>query len=320
MTFSGPPRMDTNIVILDAKTLGDDIDLGALERLGSLTVFPNTLPGETARRIHGADIIITNKVVIDRQVMDANPSLKLICVAATGMNNIDREHAGLRGIVVKNVAGYSTESVVQMTFSHVLFLLNHHAYYDEFARTRWQGADIFTHTARPFFELAGKRWGIIGLGTIGRRVAETAAAFGCEVVYYSTSGRNNTDDYQRVELDELMRTSSSISVHAPFNSHTSNLIDYPVLSLMQDGAIIVNVGRGGIINEADLARILDQRTIYAGLDVVTREPIEPANPLLHIKNRDRLSITPHIAWTSIEARQRLISSIADNIKHFLSGT
>ncbi len=307
-----------NIVLLDAKTLGDDVDLTGLSRFGSVAVYPNTAPEDRAARMRSADIVITNKVVMDMPAIDAAPSLKLICVAATGMNNVDLEYAEQRGIAVKNVIGYSTESVVQVTFSHVLYLLTQHAYYDTYAKTCWKDSGIFTHLGRPFFELSGKQWGVIGLGTIGRRVAETAQAFGCRAVYTSTSGRNTTQEFPRLALDELLHTSSIITIHAPLNERTRNLIDYQKLYRIPEGSVIVNAGRGGIINEADLARVLDERHIYAGTDVMSTEPIAPDSPLLNIKHQERLSITPHIAWSSTEARQRLVAGIETNIGSFLS--
>lgn len=306
-----------NIVILDADTLGADVDLDPIRQLGRLTVHGRTAPEQTVVRAAGMDVVVTNKVVLDAAVMDSLPGLKLICVAATGMNNIDLEAAKARGVAVRNVAGYSTESVVQVTLSHVMYLLNRHGYYNDFAWSRWVGSGLFTHMGPPFFELAGKRWGIIGLGTIGRRVAEVARAFGCEVAYHSTSGRNNTSDYPRLELDELLSTSHVITIHAPLNERTANLITYGKLGLIRDGGIIVNVGRGGIVNETDLARALDERPIYAGLDVVTREPIDGDSPLLKVVNKERLSMTPHIAWASIEARKRLVDGIAGNIRDFV---
>ncbi|NTW48841.1 MAG: D-2-hydroxyacid dehydrogenase [Chlorobiales bacterium] len=306
------------IVLLDATTLGEDIDLSPLNFFGELTVYPKTAPEETVRRLAGADVVITNKVIIDRAVIQNAPLLKLICIAATGMNNVDLAYAKEKGIEVKNVAGYSTESVVQSTFSHVLYLLCQHGYYDRYGKTEWQKSPIFTHIGPAFYELAGKRWGIIGLGTIGRRVAEVAKAFGCEVVYYSTSGKNDASDFLRLELDDLLRTSHVVSIHAPLNDRTQHLLDYAKLQLVRDGAVLVNVGRGGIVNEADLAKIIDERPLYAGVDVVSKEPISPESPLLRVRHQERLSLTPHMAWTSVEARQRLIAGIADNIRSFVA--
>lgn len=306
-----------NIVFLDSETLGSDSDFTPIAALGNFTAYGRTAPEETYDRIACADIAITNKVVIDRKVMEQVPNLRLICVAATGMNNIDLVYARERGIEVKNVAGYSTESVVQVTFSHVLYLLCQHRYYDTYAKTAWSSSPTFAHIGPPFYELAGKQWGIIGLGTIGRRVAEVARAFGCRVVYYSTSGKNIQPDIVRMELDDVLATSHIVTVHAPLNEQTHNLITYEKLQRLCDGAILVNMGRGGIVNEADLARILDERPLYAGLDVMSREPIDPDSPLLRITHKERLSLTPHIGWTSIEARKRLVQGIADNIRTFI---
>ncbi|ACF14763.1 D-isomer specific 2-hydroxyacid dehydrogenase NAD-binding [Chloroherpeton thalassium ATCC 35110] len=306
------------IVLLDAATLGSDISLSAIEKFGSLISYPQTKPNETAGRIEDADIVITNKVVINDELMNQSRALKLICVAATGMNNIDLEAAQKRHISVKNVAGYSTESVVQSTFSHVFYLLNQQAYYDNYGKNRWHHSRIFTHLSRPFFEITGKRWGIIGLGAIGRRVAEIAAAFGCEVVYFSTSGKNRTADFKQVGLDELFKTCHIVSIHAPLNPQTLNLIGEKQLQLLQPQAVVVNVGRGGIIDEPALAKALDERPIYAGLDVISTEPISPTNPLLKVTHKERLCITPHMAWTSVEARQRLIEGIAKNIEVWLA--
>jgi len=305
------------IVLLDAATLGGDVALSPIEKLGSLVSFAQTKPNETADRIVDAEVVITNKVIIDEGLMNRSPALKLICVAATGMNNIDLDAAKKRGIVVRNVEGYSTESVVQATFAHVLYLLNKQAYYDNYGKTRWVHSQLFTHLQRPFFELAGKRWGIVGLGKIGRRVAQVACAFGCEVVYFSTSGKNKATDYKHLELDSLFKTSHIISVHAPLSAQTLNLIGDEHLHLLQKNSVIVNVGRGGIINEASLAKALDERCIYAGIDVVSAEPISPTNPLLKVAHKERLSMTPHMAWTSVEARQRLIDGITKNIETWL---
>lgn len=305
------------IVFLDKATLGQDADLSAVRALGDLTMYETTAPEQTDSRIADADVVITNKVVIDRAVMDRAQSLRLICVAATGMNNIDLAAARERNIEVRNVAGYSTESVVQLTFSHVLYLLCRHGFYDRYGKTAWQASPIFTHIGPSFYELAGKQWGIIGLGAIGRRVAQIATAFGSTVAYYSTSGMNDNPSYRRLDLEGLLRTSHIVTIHAPLNERTKNLLDEEKLQLLQDGAVLVNMGRGGIVDEAALARLIDERLIYAGLDVVGTEPIAADNPLLRVRHPERLSLTPHIAWTSREARQRLVQAIADNIRMFL---
>ncbi len=309
------------IAILDAKTLGDDIDLSVFEQFGDVFIYPTTKPEETIDRVKDVDIVITNKVIIDRNVIDSAKKLRLICVAATGTNNVDIQYAREKGIAVTNVAGYSTESVVQTTFGMLFYLLQHLRYYDDYVKSsNYSKSDIFTHLGRPFWEIHGKRWGIIGLGTIGRRVGEVAESFGCEVVYTSTSGVKRKEKFKEVSLEELLKTSDIVSIHAPLNEKTKNLITIDRLKLMKPSAILLNLGRGGIVNEKDLAVALDSGIIAgAGLDVLEREPIEPENPLLKIKNKEKLFITPHIAWTSIEARKRLIKEIVENIKSFLAG-
>ncbi|NPA15766.1 MAG: D-2-hydroxyacid dehydrogenase [Deferribacteres bacterium] len=308
------------IVLLDAKTLGD-VDLSPLKRLGEVVIYPTTRYEETADRIKDAEVVITNKVVIDRKLMEKSPSLKLICVAATGTNNIDLKAAQELGIAVTNVAGYSTKSVAQHTFAMLFYLLENLRYYDDYVKSsNYSKSDIFTHLDKPFYEISGKRWGIIGLGTIGKEVAKIATAFGCEVVYYSTSGIKRSEPYPRVGLDLLLATSNIVSIHAPLTERTKNLITYEKLKLMKKEAILLNLGRGGIVNEKDLAEALDQGLIRgAALDVLEREPIEPDNPLLKIRDRNRLLITPHIAWTSTEARKRLVREIYENIKAFFEG-
>ncbi len=309
------------IVILDAKTLGDDIDLEIFFQFGDVEMYPTTSPAELYERIEDADIIITNKVVIDRDAINAARNLKLICEAATGYNNIDVLYAKEKGIAVTNVAGYSTESVVQTTFGMLFYLLMHLRYYDDYVKSgEYAKSDIFTHLGKPFWEIHGKRWGIIGLGTIGRRVAEVAESFGCDVIYYSTSGVERQEKYPRYPLDELLKTSDIVSIHAPLNEKTKNLITINELKLMKENAILLNLGRGGIVNEKDLAIAIDSDMIGgAGLDVLEKEPIDPENPLLKIKNKEKLLITPHIAWTSIEARKRLVNEMVENIRAFLNG-
>jgi glycerate dehydrogenase len=301
------------IVFLDALTLGD-VDFDRFREFGDVEIYDITLRDEVVDRVRGADIVVTNKVVIDKEVMD-NSNIKFIQVAATGMNNVDLEYAKKKGILVKNVSGYSTFSVVQHTFALVLGLLNRVKYFDEYTRNEYPNSKIFTHIV-PWFEIKGKRWGIIGLGSIGKEVAKVAKAFGAEVVYYSTSRKNNSKEYKRVELDELLRSSDIISIHAPLNENTKNLVGFDEIMKIKDGAILVNLGRGGIINEEDLAKALSVKNIFVGFDVFEKEPISEDNPLLEFKDKTLLS--PHIAWTSIEARERLMDGIYQNIKQFLN--
>jgi len=307
-----------NIVLLDAKTLGDDLDISTLESFGTLTVYQTTSKEETLERIRIADIVITNKVVITANMMEETPRLKLICIAATGMNNVDLDAAKFKGIEVKNVAGYSTKSVVQHTFAMALYLLEKMAYYDAVVKdASWTESGLFTDVSRPFYEISGKRWGIIGLGTIGQEVAKIATAFGAEVSYHSTSGKNLHHAYPHQSLEFILKDCDIISIHAPLNDDTYDLINENNLHYIKDDAILLNLGRGGIINETDLAFELDRRTFYAGVDVLEQEPMTLNNRLNEVKHKERLLITPHMAWASIEARKKLLEGIVENIRVFM---
>jgi len=308
------------IVVLDAKTLGN-LSWEVLKQFGEVEIYPTTQPSQTKERIKDAEIVITNKVVLGKEEIDSAPNLKLICVAATGMNNIDLEYAKQKGIEVKNVAGYSTNSVVQHTFAMAFYLIEQLKYYDQFVKSgKWSESALFTCIDRPFFELFNKRWGIIGMGSIGQEVAKVATAFGCDVVYYSTTNKNLNQPYRRLSLDALLCTSDIISIHAPLNETTKNLISTQELARLKEGAVLLNLGRGGIVDEEALAKALDQKFILVGLDVTSTEPLPKDSPLLKVKNSDRLLITPHIAWTSIEARERLLAGIVRNIEEFLNET
>lgn len=302
------------IVLLDAITFGDT-DLGGFKELGEVVIYQKTLPEETLDRVRDADVIVTNKVVITKEIMHSCPHLKLIAIAATGMNNVDLEAAEALGIEVKNVAGYSTASVVQHTFAMLLYLLEHSPYYDDVVKSAvYSKSGVFTDVSRPFWEIRGKKWGIIGLGAIGKSVAEVATAFGAEVLYFSTSGKNSFAKYKRVELDELLQECDIITIHAPLNETTKDLLGYDKLAKVKEGAVVLNLGRGGIIDEDAIARIVDEREIYIGLDVFEKEPLPENSQLLKVKNKERLHLTPHIAWTSKEAREKLIEGVIANIK------
>ena len=307
------------IVLLDASTFGET-DLSAFEQFGSVKVFQTTSSDETLERIKDADVIVTNKVVITEAMMLTCKNLKLICVAATGMNNVDLEAASSQNIEVKNVAGYSTQSVIQHTFSMLFYLIGSSRYYDAYVKEgSWAASPIFTHIERPFFEVKGKKWGIIGLGEIGRGVASVASAFGAEVCYYSTSYKNNNETYPKVGLSTLLETCDIISIHAPLNANTKGLISQSELLQLKEGAVLLNLGRGGIVDEAALSRIIDVKDIKVGLDVLEVEPMKANHPLLHVKNQEALYMTPHIAWTSVEARELLMAKIVQNIQTFIDG-
>ena len=305
------------IVILDRATLGFDVDISVFEKYGTVISYDFTKKEETQDRIKDADIVLPNKVLITKEHMD-NSNIQLICITATGMNNVDLEYAKIKKIEVKNVAGYSTSSVVQVGFSMIFHFVQKLNYYKNYVdQGKWQKSDIFTHIDKPFFELDGKKVGIIGLGEIGRNFAKKAKAFDCEVMYYSTSGRNSNSEYKQVSLDELLKTCDIITIHAPLNDDTKDLLNYENMKNIKDGAILLNLGRGGIINEADLAKIIDEKEIYCGIDVVSVEPILDSNPLLSVKNKEQLLLLPHIGWSSVEARNRLIEMVAQNIEDFI---
>lgn len=308
------------IVFLDAKTIGEDIDLSGFDELGEVVKYGFSTAEEARERSKDADVLVLNKVQVNEQTIGAAKHLKLVCVTATGTNNLDKEYLAKQGIEWRNVAGYSTESVAQHTFAMLFYLLEKLPYYDNYVKSEKYVNDVsFTHFAKAFHELSGKTYGIIGLGNIGRRVADIAKAFGCHVIYYSTSGRNSQPGYERVSFDELLERSDIVSIHAPLDENTLGLMNQKAFAKMKSSAILLNVGRGPIINEADLAEALNNRTIAAaGLDVLSVEPMQPENPLRGIKDSERLLITPHIAWAGVEARMRLIDIILNQIKEFFA--
>lgn len=306
------------IVFLDAKTIGEDIDLSGFDVLGEVVKYGFSTAEEARERSKDADVLILNKVQVNQQTIGEADHLKLVCVTATGTNNLDKEYLDKRGIAWRNVAGYSTESVAQHTFAMLFYLLEKLPYYDNYVKSEKYVNDVsFTHFAKAFHELSGMTYGIIGLGNIGRRVADIAKAFGCRVIYYSTSGRNSQPRYERVSFDELLEQSDIVSIHAPLDENTLGLMNKEAFAKMKKSAILLNVGRGPIINEADLAEALNNKTIAAaGLDVLSVEPMQEDNPLRGIKDSERLLITPHIAWAGVEARNRLMGIILGQIKEF----
>lgn len=308
------------IVFLDAKTIGEDIDLSGFDELGEVVKYGFSTAEEARERSKDADVLVLNKVQVNEQTIGAAKHLKLVCVTATGTNNLDKEYLAKQGIEWRNVAGYSTESVAQHTFAMLFYLLEKLPYYDNYVKSEKYVNDVsFTHFAKAFHELSGKTYGIIGLGNIGRRVADIAKSFGCHVIYYSTSGRNSQPGYERVSFDELLERSDIVSIHAPLDENTLGLMNQKAFAKMKSSAILLNVGRGPIINEADLAEALNNRTIAAaGLDVLSVEPMQPENPLRGIKDSERLLITPHIAWAGVEARMRLMDIILNQIKEFFA--
>lgn len=306
------------IVFLDVKTIGEDIDLSGFSALGEVIKYDFSTSEQARERTRDADVIILNKVEVNEASIGEAKNLKLVCVTATGTNNLDKEYLAKRGIAWKNVAGYSTETVAQHTFALLFYLFEKLNYYDNYVKSEKYVGDVsFTHFDHVFHELNGKTWGIIGLGNIGRRVADIAKLFGCRVIYYSTSGKNNQLGYERVEFDELLAQSDIVSVHAPLTDETKDLMDAEAFSKMKSSAIFLNLGRGPIVVEKDLADALDDGVIAAaGLDVLSVEPMQEDNPLRRIKDSEKLIITPHIAWASVEARTRLMQIILEQVKSF----
>lgn len=305
------------IVFLDEYSLGGN-DLSAITSLGDYTGYDRTTPEQVLERCAGADVIISNKVFISRETMAQLPDLKMIAISATGMNNVDLEAAAERGITVRNVSGYSTHSVSEATLGAALSLLRNSVYYDRYFKNGAYAAtsDIF-HFGRPISMLRGKHWGIIGLGAIGRQVATLAEAFGCSIAYHSTSGIAREEKYPHMTLDELLTWSDVVSIHSPLNSRTAGLIGTKELATMKPTAIIINVARGGIINEEALAEALNNKTIAAAaLDVFSKEPL-PESPLYALDDPDALLASPHTAWAADDAVQVLINGVAANIQEFL---
>lgn len=307
------------IIVLDAKTFGDDISLAPLAALGNLTIYENTPPEKLAERVKDCEVLIQNKVKITREVIAAAPRLRLICEAATGYDNIDVDAAHERGIAVCNVPGYSTDSVVQVTLAMVLSLVTNlpafAAHVESGAYSRGRDANCLTPT---YHELTGKVFGVVGYGSIGKKVADVARALGCDVIYT----RAHPDGSPAcVEPDELCRRADVITLHTPLCEETRGMIDRRRLTLMKPGVVLVNMARGAVVDEAAVADALQNGKIGAfGTDVYSAEPLPEDHPLFALRDDARVLMTPHMAWGSYEARHRCLSSIVENIQAFLDGT
>ena len=305
------------IVVLDADTLGATPTAEVASR-GEFVSYPTSTREEALARVGNCDTLIINKIIVDAALMDAAPKPKLTCVTATGVNDIDLVEAEKRGIAVRNVSGYSTDSVVQSTFAHLLSLLGDSPYFDDCVKSgRYSSMSIFCDISHPYTEIVGKTLGIIGLGAIGKRVAAIAGMFGMKVIYYSTSGTSHCKLYPSVSLDELLESSDVVSIHAPLNERTRSLIGQAQLAKMKKSALLLNLGRGGIVDEEALAFAVDNGVIAgAALDVFEKEPLPATSPLLHLRHPERFRFSPHTAWASREALARLVSKVADNIRNF----
>lgn len=309
------------IVILETHSIGQDMDLSKYDQLGDVSVYPEVSEEEIPTLIKDATILVVNKTVLNEDNLKYARKLKLICLFATGYNNVDLAYCRRHGILVSNVRGYSTPSVAQHTFALFFYLYEKLPFYDHYVKSgRYSRDTSFTHFEKYFNELEGKTWGIVGLGDIGRRVATIAEAFGAHVIYYSTTGAHDDDRFERVDFETLLAESDVISIHAPLTQKTYHLFDGVAFKQMKESAYLINVARGAIIVEEDLAEALVNNEIAgAGLDVLEEEPMAKNNVLLGIRNSMRLIITPHIGWASVESRTRCVEEVYLNIESFIHG-
>lgn len=310
------------IVVLERNSVGPDISVDSLAELGELVCYPNTTSiQEVIERVADADIVVANKSPINEESLKNALNVKLVCEFATGYDNVDLAYCKSRGIPVCNVVNYSTEMVAQHTFTLALALSQKLAHYDEYVKSgEYSAQDRFSNFSVPFYELAGKTWGIVGMGNIGRKVAEIATAFGCKVIFHSVTGKSTVTAYPQVDKETLLKESDYLSLHCPLSDITRDFIDRDALMLMKKSAILVNVARGPVVNNPDLYEALVNGEIAAaGLDVLEKEPLQTSNPLSKLKDSNQIIITPHLAWGSVEARMRCVQGVYDNIKAFQSG-
>ena len=310
------------IVILERNSVGPDISVDILNELGEVTAYKNTVTVEEVReRTSDADIVVANKSPINEKSLSGSKNVKLVCEFATGYDNCDLDYLKKRGIPVCNVVGYSTDMVAQHTFTLALAVSQNLAHYDNYVKSgEYSAQDRFSNFDIPFYELSGKTWGIVGMGNIGRKVAQIAEAFGCKVIFTSVTGKSKVTEYKMVSKDELLERSDFLSLHCPLSNITLDYIDGAALKKMKNTAYLINVARGKVVNNKDLYEALESGEIAgAGLDVLEEEPLKLTNPLSKIKDSGKLIITPHLAWGSVEARERCVTGVYDNIKAFLDG-
>lgn len=309
------------IVMLDRDSLGMDMDISVFEKLGNFEAHEVASREECKAWIRDADVVIFNKAKMDEEMLHEASHVKLLCVTATGFDNIDLEYARKRGIAVSNVRNYSTPAVAQHTFALALYVLEKIGFYDDYVKSGAYSSQLgFSNFSEKYHELEGKTWGIIGMGNIGRKVAQIAEAFGCRVIFYSASGTNHSADYERVDFDTLLARSDVLSLHCPLSDRTRNLMNLSAFRKMKSSAILINVARGPVVNDNDLYQALEEGMIAgAGLDVLGVEPMQKDNPLGQIQDSRKLIITPHMAWASVEARTRCIEEVYRNIESFFAG-
>lgn len=310
-----------NIVVLERSSVGMDVSIDCFNELGDVTAYNNTKYEEIAERIKDADIVVANKSKLNEETLKDAKNVKLICEFATGYDNVDVNYCKERGIGVCNVRNYSTEMVAQHTFAMALYLLEKMNHYDNYVKSgEYASQERFSNFDIPFTELAGKTWGIIGMGNIGKKVANIAKAFGCRVIFYSVTGKSTVTDYERVDFDTVLKEADFLSIHCPLSDLTRDLIDEAALKKMKKTAYLINVARGPVVNQEALYNALVNDEIAgAGLDVLSKEPIAKDNPLGKIMDSKKLIITPHLAWASVEARERCVALNYDNIKAFING-
>lgn len=311
------------IVILERNSVGTDVSMDNIEALGEVTAYENTsTPEEVVERVKDAEIIIANKAPLNETTLSEAHNVKLICEFATGFDNVDISYCRKRNIKVSNVVDYSTDAVAQHTFALLFYVLEKLKHYDEYVKGgAYASQTKFSNFDLPFCEISGKTWGIIGMGNIGQKVAKIATAFGCKVIFHSITGKSKVSEYEQVSFEELLSQSDILSLHCPLSDLSRGLINSESLSKMKKSAVLINVARGAVVKDADLAEALNNNVIAAaGLDVTGTEPMKNENPLSKIMDSNRLIITPHLGWASTEARNRCVSETAKNIKAFQEGS
>ena len=305
------------IVMLDTATLGSDMEFSVLKKYGEVTEYPQTTPENAAERTEMADVVILNKVKANEESLKNAKSLKLICVTATGFDNVDLDYCRKNGIAVCNVKGYSTDSVAQLTAAMALSLVTHLPSFDKYVKDKSYTKSGLHNCLTPVFhEISGMTWGIVGMGEIGRKTAQIAGAFGARVIAYSRTVRN---DAEYTDIEDLCRRSDIISLHVPLNAGTENLISRERIALMKKSAVLINAARGAVMDEkAATDAIIGNKIGGLGVDVFSAEPMQSDSPYNQLLDRDNVILTPHMAWGAYEARRRCIEEIAENINAFFN--
>jgi glycerate dehydrogenase len=304
-----------NIVFVDRETMGASADPMGLAELGAYKEYPQTNKNQMVARCKQAHVIVTTRTPVDRAIMDQCPNLQLIVACAVGVNHIDVPYCQEKGILVKNCPSYSTQTVAQHTVAMVLQLARNSKAYDQWIREdRWRNDLYVAHAPMPIEDIHQHTWGIIGLGNIGKKVAQLATGFGCKVVYYSTTGKNHHAEYPQVDLQTLIQSSQIVSLHCPLTPQTRHLLNHQTLQWLQPQSILINVARGDVLDEEALVQAYHQKQLRLGLDVVSSEPLSPQSPLYALRHNSDVIITPHVAWTSKQARDLLTQMVRQHIQ------